>query len=206
MARTHRITGSLIASDRADQIRTEQGIGRRLQVQDHAQLGIRKVAHHNPWRHRETGNRRARLGDPLEERHRVGRLRILVEELQQFSPVEVDLILGLEQVDQGRVDLPLAEQAEVEVLTRAAPGGQCRLAQQHRRGRGCRTPGIGPGGHPPGKKQSLKAAFLEVLRRLCLDGTSTPSPNDVAVDELLSSRVVRLSTLFDDAAIGAAQD
>ena len=98
VARTHRITGSLIAGDRADQLGTEQGIGGRLQVQNHAQLGIRKVAHHDPRRHRETGDHRAGLGDPLEERHRVGRLRILVEELQQLSPIKVDLIVGLEQV------------------------------------------------------------------------------------------------------------
>ena len=51
VARTHRITSSLIAGDRADQLGTEQGIGGRLQIQNHAQLGIRKVAHHNPRRH-----------------------------------------------------------------------------------------------------------------------------------------------------------
>ena len=37
------------------------------------------------------------------------------------------MIVVFEQVYQGRIDLPLAEQADVEVLARAAPGGQCCL-------------------------------------------------------------------------------
>ncbi len=46
--------------------------------------------------------------------------------------------------------------------------------------------------------------YYRDLKQGTLDVGPSSAANDVAVDELLSSRAVRLSTLFDDAAIGAA--
>ena len=46
--------------------------------------------------------------------------------------------------------------------------------------------------------------YYRDLKQGTLDVGPGSAANDVAVDELLSSRAVRLSTLFDDAAIGAA--
>src|SRR5580658_4997167 len=46
--------------------------------------------------------------------------------------------------------------------------------------------------------------YYRDLKQGTLDVGPGSAANDVAVDELLSSRAVRLSTLFDDATIGAA--
>ena len=171
---THRGPGLLVTRDRADQLGAQQGVGRGLQILDHGQLGIREIAQHDPRSHREARDHRRGLGEPLEQRLRVGRLGFLSEKLQQAGPAGIHLVIGLEQVQQGRVDLPLARQADVEVLARSPAGRKRSLPQQHRSSRNRRPPHIAPRRHAPRQEQGLQAPFLEILRRLGLNRPGTP--------------------------------
>jgi hypothetical protein len=139
------------------------------------ELGIGEITHNCPRDHRETQDGRCGLGEPLEQRPRVGRLAFLAEKLQQPGTIGIDLIVGLEQVQQCRIDLPFARQARVEVLASAPPPGRQRsLAQQHRSGRNSRTPRVAPGRHAPGQEQRPQTPLLEVLRRLGPDRAGPP--------------------------------
>lgn len=74
-------------------------------------------------------------------------------------------------MQEGRIDLPFARQADVEVFAGAAPCRQCCLAQHNRCGRNGGAARVGPGRHAPGQEQRLQTAFLEILGGFGLDGT-----------------------------------
>jgi hypothetical protein len=124
------------------------------------ELGIGEITHNCPRDHRETQDGRCGLGEPLEQRPRVGRLAFLAEKLQQPGTIGIDLIVGLEQVQQ--------------CLASAPAGRQRSLAQQHRSGRNSRTPRVAPGRHAPGQEQRPQTPLLEVLRRLGPDRAGPP--------------------------------
>jgi hypothetical protein len=160
-----------VAGHRGDHVVPDADVLRRLQVGDHRQLGVGEGTQHEARGHREAADPAGRLLDqPLEDRRRIEAGRRLGQ-LLDLLDVELHPEIVGQQVHQGRVQLDLAAQRQVEVVLGGTPGGHDGRTQQHGRGRRGRTLRVLPRGQADGEETALDAPLLDQLARLVADGT-----------------------------------